>query len=822
MDRIDSGLSQSVAPQQSSSHPSEPPGSEALSRAGALGRPGRPPADQRCRAGFRPWGWLAAVLFLLAAAIHPAQAQSPAPVVFGVYRLLWTGLNPNLGNTLDMLTNTIDNPSWPDNPDPAYTMIFTNFETEVNSGLNYYGQQVRAFVVPPTNGNYLFWIASDDASELFVSTDETPANKAPAAWVGDYSWTPAEDWTKYPSQQSAPIPLEAGRRYYLEALMQQGSGGDNLSVRWQLPDGTYEEPMAAVSQAGTLLLPFDGFDVLPGIYQQTTNLMVVEASNVGLSVLVTNSSPVTYAWLLKGASLLGPNAAKPFYNVSNVSVALNNGQVYSCVVSNSAGAVTSAPVLLTVIRDTNPPTVAVVGNVGATNVQVFFSKTVELASAANAANYAFTNGLRVTAASLGPDNVTVTLTTAPLVYGSNYTLVINHVRDRASVPNTIAANTTVSFLATVYAALDIGKPSVPSVVTPVGTGGLDVSSAGTQVGGAADQFSFNYQFRAGDFDVAVRLAGMVPSDVWAKAGLMARESLLPSGRFAAALATPAMVGSCFEWRDPAGSQANSTGTFPPNYPDTWLRLKRTGLTFTGFAGYDGQTWVQLGWAAITMPAQIYLGFAASSHNAAQPTLVQFRDLATATTNVVAAPPNPHEPLGPCSRRTALVISEIMYKPAPRADLNNLEFLELYNTNPWFQDIGGYQVVANDMSYTFPAGTVLNGGAFLVIAASPPSIQTVYGITNVVGPYLGSLKSKGTIQLLDDLGAVLLSIPYSNVRPWPVAADGTGHSLVLANPTYGEAQPQAWDISDVLGGSPGQGEAYRPSPLRNVLINEVLA
>ena len=37
----------------------------------------------------------------------------------------------------------------------------------------------------------------------------------------------------------------------------------------------------------------------------------------------------------------------------------------------------------------------------------------------------------------------------------------------------------------------------------------------------------------------------------------------------------------------------------------------------------------------------------------------------------------------------------MYKPAPRADGNNLEFLELYNSNPWFHDISGYQIVCAD-------------------------------------------------------------------------------------------------------------------------------
>ena len=98
----------------------------------------------------------------------------------------------------------------------------------------------------------------------------------------------------------------------------------------------------------------------------------------------------------------------------------------------------------------------------------------------------------------------------------------------------------------------------------------------------------------------------------------------------------------------------------------------------------------------------------------------------------------------------------------------------------------------------------------MVAASPSGIQAVYGITNVLGPYTGSLKKSDTLQLLDEQGAVLLTVPYSNVYPWPVAADGTGHSLVLANPTYGEEDARAWDISDVVGGSPGQMEPSGPA------------
>ena len=70
--------------------------------------------------------------------------------------------------------------------------------------------------------------------------------------------------------------------------------------------------------------------------------------------------------------------------------------------------------------------------------------------------------------------------------------------------------------------------------------------------------------------------------------------------------------------------------------------------------------------------------------------------------------------------------------------------------------------------------------------------------------------------------MLLTVPYSDTYPWPVAAAGTGHSIVLANPSYGEGDPRAWDISDVVGGSPGTMESFQPSPLRNVVINELLA
>ncbi len=182
---------------------------------------------------------------------------------------------------------------------------------------------------------------------------------------------------------------------------------------------------------------------------------------------------------------------------------------------------------------------------------------------------------------------------------------------------------------------------------------------------------------------------------------------------------------------------------------------------------------------------------------------------------------PHDALGPSSRTTPIVISEIMYKPAARTDGKNLEFIEIYNSNPWFKDISGYQLTCADMNYAFPAGTIIASNSFIVIAAAPTDVEGIYGIANVMGPYMGSLKKAETLQLLDERTNVLLTVPYSSTYPWPVAADGTGHSIVLANPTYGEGDPRAWEISDVVGGSPGQADGFTPDPLRNVVINEIL-
>jgi hypothetical protein len=185
-----------------------------------------------------------------------------------------------------------------------------------------------------------------------------------------------------------------------------------------------------------------------------------------------------------------------------------------------------------------------------------------------------------------------------------------------------------------------------------------------------------------------------------------------------------------------------------------------------------------------------------------------------------------EPPGPSSRKTGLVITEIMYNPRPVPGLATnltLEFIELFNSKPWAENIGGF-AIGGTVSYLFPSNTMLGAGAYLVVARVPQLIQTNYNITNVFGPWVGAETNglsieEGTVQLLNRQGAVLLTVNYEDSPPWPEAADGTGHSLSLARPSYGEDDFRAWSESDRVGGSPGGPDPKTMDPLANVVINE---
>src|SRR5208282_5778949 len=123
-----------------------------------------------------------------------------------------------------------NSPAYP--ASPSLSDLLPSFSGPVNWAQNY-GTRVRGFITAPNTGIYQFWIASDDYSELWFSTNANPTNASLIASVS--GWTNPQIWNSYSSQQSAPFNLQAGQRYYIEARHKQGGGGDNLAVGWAMP-----------------------------------------------------------------------------------------------------------------------------------------------------------------------------------------------------------------------------------------------------------------------------------------------------------------------------------------------------------------------------------------------------------------------------------------------------------------------------------------------------------------------------------------------------------------------------------------------------------
>ena len=179
-----------------------------------------------------------------------------------------------------------------------------------------------------------------------------------------------------------------------------------------------------------------------------------------------------------------------------------------------------------------------------------------------------------------------------------------------------------------------------------------------------------------------------------------------------------------------------------------------------------------------------------------------------------------EKTGPSSRRSPLIISEVMYHPATREDGANLEFIEIYNSQPWWEELGNFRI-DGDVRFTFPADARIDKLGYVVIAADPEAVKKAYGLEQVFGPFTGRLaNSGGRLRLRNNLDAILFEVDYETRAPWPISADGAGHSLALGRPSYGERDVRAWTQSDTIGGSPGRADTLGDEPLRPLAINEI--
>lgn len=142
------------------------------------------------------------------------------------------------------VSDLVDHPEFPVHPTGRESL--SRFASPVRWADDY-GARIYGYLYPAVTGDYTFWIASDNDGVLYLSVDSDPAHKQQIAHVS--GWTSPQQWDKDASQQSAPVTLRAGARYYIEALYKEAAGGDHVAIAWRGPgrsreviDGSYLGP----------------------------------------------------------------------------------------------------------------------------------------------------------------------------------------------------------------------------------------------------------------------------------------------------------------------------------------------------------------------------------------------------------------------------------------------------------------------------------------------------------------------------------------------------------------------------------------------------
>jgi hypothetical protein len=255
--------------------------------------------------------------------------------------------------------NLVTAPTFPDSP--TTSDLVTSVDGEVNIRENY-GTRLTGYFIAPSTDNYVFFISSDDNGELYLSTDEDPANKlliaTETSWSNPRQWAASDNGgTDLASKRSDQFPgslwptggtisLTQGRRYYFEVLGKEGGGGDNTAA-------TYKLEAAADPANGTQALTGNVIaaiaDPFISITAPASGANVNAGTAVNITTAVTAGSGVAKVEFFANGALLGESTTAPYsFVVPGVAVVPGRYTLTARVTDGSGVQFTSPGVVATV------------------------------------------------------------------------------------------------------------------------------------------------------------------------------------------------------------------------------------------------------------------------------------------------------------------------------------------------------------------------------------------------------------------------------------------------------------------------------------------
>ena len=282
-----------------------------------------------------------------------------------------------------------------------------------------------------------------------------------------------------------------------------------------------------------------------------------------------------------------------------------------------------------------------------------------------------------------------------------------------------------------WMATDVGSVGLVGSAS-VASGTFTINGSGDDIWNSADAFRFVYMSKSGDFTIVARVASVQYSDAWAKAGVMVRESL-DADAVNAFIGVTTGNGVTWQTRSSTGggtANASSGGLGAPY----WVKLVRSGDTFTGYRSSNGTTWTQQGSTTLTMSSSVYIGLAVTAHNNAQ--------LCEAKFDNVTAPGWPLSPL----EATAVAVSDTQIG----LEWNEYDGATSYTVKRSTTHGGPYTTVDSGIATTTYTDTVasIRDGYYYVVSAMVGDSETSngpeaeLGFDKLVGDIIGTAGSWG--------------------------------------------------------------------------------
>ncbi len=390
---------------------------------------------------------------------------APPPTRADIYTLFYDNIPGNL------VSDLTGNSAFPNSPTRTEARPFFKPFNGENHGANY-GFRMVGYFSPPDTANYNFYISAMDTAALYLSTDDNPTNKVLIAsepnapgnqdhnFLGVVRRNPVAPENRSTTLFPGGIPLEAGRKYYIEALHKAGvetiACCDVMAVAVEggsLPPVTNSVFVVDDNSIPGAYLSMAVNEGPGAILVQPTDQTVMDGRRATFTCRVDGTPPYELQLLQFGVF---PVATATFHTPSGyasistppANLIEDDGAEYVIAVN---GVISSAAVLH-VTPDTDVPTlVSVAGASSLDGILVTFSEPMQRASATEPFNYSITNqngaplGLNFSVPITQVDDRTVLLPTEAQSAGNQYCVVVSNVREAASSSKTIAASSVACF-----------------------------------------------------------------------------------------------------------------------------------------------------------------------------------------------------------------------------------------------------------------------------------------------------------------------------------------------------------------------------------------